>query len=190
MQSRTDIIIGNINGKILDVGFTCGTLHEKLIEKFSRENIFGIDIEVKNKNEFDVEGSAEDLPFNDNFFDSIVAGELTEHLNNPDLFVKESQRVLKKGGKLILTTPNRDSLINRLFKSYHAPAHLSLFNFSELKKLLEKNGFVIDFYCCFPYTSESNYGSKFSFFFPFRNLIHFLLPKSLQENMVLVCTKN
>jgi SAM-dependent methyltransferase len=39
-------------------------------------------------------------------FDTIVAGELIEHLDNPGLFLTAVRRHLKPGGKLILTTPN------------------------------------------------------------------------------------
>jgi SAM-dependent methyltransferase len=39
-------------------------------------------------------------------FDAIVAGELIEHLENPGLFLGNMKRHLKKGGVLILSTPN------------------------------------------------------------------------------------
>jgi 2-polyprenyl-3-methyl-5-hydroxy-6-metoxy-1,4-benzoquinol methylase len=39
-------------------------------------------------------------------FDTIIAGELIEHLENPGQFLAAARRHLKPGGKLILTTPN------------------------------------------------------------------------------------
>jgi 2-polyprenyl-3-methyl-5-hydroxy-6-metoxy-1,4-benzoquinol methylase len=48
------------------------------------------------------------LPYNfkDSFADTIIAGELIEHLENPLGFLNECHRILKPGGVLIITTPN------------------------------------------------------------------------------------
>ena len=47
-----------------------------------------------------VEGSAEALPFSDNTFDSIVCNFGILHFFNPDVFLQESFRVLRPGGKV------------------------------------------------------------------------------------------
>lgn len=54
------------------------------------------------------------LPYYNNFFDAIIAGEIIEHLIDTDGFLEEIKRVLKPNGCLILTTPNLVSLENRL----------------------------------------------------------------------------
>lgn len=46
------------------------------------------------------------LPFNNEEFDSILCFETVEHVSNPADFINELARVMKKGGKMILTTPN------------------------------------------------------------------------------------
>lgn len=46
------------------------------------------------------------LPLNDNSMDMIICQEGIEHLPNPLLLFQEFNRVLKKDGTLILTTPN------------------------------------------------------------------------------------
>lgn len=46
------------------------------------------------------------LPFKDEEFDGIICFETVEHISKPDIFIKELGRVLKKGGEIILTTPN------------------------------------------------------------------------------------
>jgi 2-polyprenyl-3-methyl-5-hydroxy-6-metoxy-1,4-benzoquinol methylase len=46
------------------------------------------------------------LPFENNLFDTVVSCETIEHVPNPRLAVDELARVLKPGGRLILTTPN------------------------------------------------------------------------------------
>lgn len=54
------------------------------------------------------------LPFADNSFDVVYAAELIEHLYNPDFLLEECNRVLKKGGIVIISTPNLHAWYNRL----------------------------------------------------------------------------
>lgn len=46
-----------------------------------------------------------DMPFEDKTIDVILCSEVFEHLKNPVLAIKEFSRILKPGGKLILTAP-------------------------------------------------------------------------------------
>ena len=48
--------------------------------------------------------SQTDLP--NSYFECVYSGEVLEHLYNPDNMIVEINRILKPGGKLILTTPN------------------------------------------------------------------------------------
>ena len=50
-------------------------------------------------------GNLKELPFRDEYFDYIIAGEVLEHTEVPEDFLKETFRVLKKGGTLVLSTP-------------------------------------------------------------------------------------
>ena len=45
----------------------------------------------------------------ENKFDAIVATEIIEHLENPRHFSRQCFKILKKGGKIIFSTPNIDS---------------------------------------------------------------------------------
>lgn len=45
------------------------------------------------------------LPFNDNYFDSISILDVIEHIHNQNAILLELYRVLKPGGKIIVTTP-------------------------------------------------------------------------------------
>jgi len=46
------------------------------------------------------------LPYKDSCFDFVVCSEVLEHIEKPEEAVNEFYRVLKKGGVLVLTTPN------------------------------------------------------------------------------------
>ena len=53
------------------------------------------------------------LPFEDQSFDYILLMEVIEHLPNPYEVMEELSRILKKGGVLIVSTPNILSLKSR-----------------------------------------------------------------------------
>lgn len=46
------------------------------------------------------------FPYKDNTFDEVYSKQVFAHLRNHEHFLKESYRVLKKGGKIVLTTDN------------------------------------------------------------------------------------
>jgi len=54
------------------------------------------------------------LPFDDTSYDIIYAIEVMEHLANPYEFIREVYRVLKPGGKFILSVPNALNLNSRV----------------------------------------------------------------------------
>ena len=98
-------------GKILDIG--CGTIpffliHTKFAHKFGIDPFVNNDIITKkiNLKRFDIEKNIK-LPFNDNYFDVITMLAVFEHIEPDKLtdILKEIRRVLKIGGRFILTTP-------------------------------------------------------------------------------------
>lgn len=90
----------------------------------------------------------ESLPFKSNYFDTVVCIDVLEHLNNSQIALKELVRVLKNGGKLIISVPSKDFpfvydpinyLLNRLFNKRlfigaWAFGHKRLYTTSKLKK--------------------------------------------------------
>ena len=60
---------------------------------------------VVNKNITDIVADARNLPFKDSSYDCIMAIEVFEHLENPEKFVDEAHRVLKKSGVFFLSIP-------------------------------------------------------------------------------------
>jgi 2-polyprenyl-3-methyl-5-hydroxy-6-metoxy-1,4-benzoquinol methylase len=70
-------------------------------------------------------------------FDVLVASEFIEHISTSDLiiFFKQAQRVLKKGGVLLATTPNKSCHPGKLYSGY--PHHFTEFTAEELETLLK-----------------------------------------------------
>ena len=56
-----------------------------------------------------VSGDASALPFRDASFDSAYIGQVLEHLERPDGVIREAARVLRPGGKLIISVPRGDA---------------------------------------------------------------------------------
>lgn len=54
------------------------------------------------------------LPFDGATFECVIAGEIIEHVPNPDDLLREVRRVLKPGGLFVLSTPNVVSWANRV----------------------------------------------------------------------------
>ena len=75
------------------------------------------------------------LDFPDNYFDKVVSFETIEHTGQYRKMVAEFARVLKPGGQLILSTPNRE--VSSPSGIIVNPFHIQEFSYDELKELLE-----------------------------------------------------
>lgn len=194
--------------KILDVG--CGRgFYLKLLSVFPFvEKIVGVEINpnyadmakslVKNDKKAKVTvGSIYQLPFTDNYFDVVIASEILEHLTDEKTALKEIKRVLKSGGTLLLTVPNKnfpflwDPLNYLLMKTgWHVPKniwwlagiwadHERLYTPKQISALLTKAGFKI--------TTEKQFvswcwpGSHFLLYGIGKNLIERLGIKSVDR---------
>ena len=78
------------------------------------------------------------LDFADESFDYVVSFQVIEHIKNDKEFVAEVSRVLRKGGKFIVSTPNAPMSLTR------NPWHVREYTAEELKKLLSKEFSQID----------------------------------------------
>lgn len=155
----------------LDIG--CGNGSFALeVHKITGARVFGVDIvkaSVERARKLGVNAKVADvglekLPFKDAYFDTVFCGEIIEHLYDTDYLLSECRRVLKKGGALVITTPNLASWLNRLLllagfqphlsevsvrhnvgKAFadrsSTSGHIHMFTPSALKELLEINGF-------------------------------------------------
>lgn len=91
--------------------------------------------------------------FGSSRFDAITCIEVIEHLENPRNTLRQSNKLLNDGGKLILSTPNASGLYSRIrflftgnFSSfddrlYYSIGHIRPITYWELEKMLEESGF-------------------------------------------------
>ena len=73
MSNRVELIEASVKGKVLDVGYNVSTLHWELKKKF---DVVGIDIYIKKPEKNVLKADAQALPFKQQSFDSVLAGEL------------------------------------------------------------------------------------------------------------------
>lgn len=83
-------------------------------------NVIGVDVAAgacsHAKDKYGIEtrqGSAESIPLADAEVDAVVSFETIEHVARPLLFLDECKRVLRPGGILIISTPNKDVFSRR-----------------------------------------------------------------------------
>ncbi|MBI3893026.1 MAG: class I SAM-dependent methyltransferase [Candidatus Wallbacteria bacterium] len=145
--------------KVLDIGCNDGTISSQLLglgvkvcgldlsEESARMAVEkGIDARVGN--------AREKLPYEDGGFDAVFAGEIIEHLYDPEAFMRDVRRILKPGGAVVLTTPNLASLGNRMrllfgrypklmspYLSEGMGDHIHMFTVETLERLFVKTGF-------------------------------------------------
>jgi len=133
--------------KILDVGSAASP---NLFLK--NETIIGFDLNTtKGATHYNkvIIGNVDNLLefFKESEFDAITAGEIIEHLEDPNLFLQGAYKTLKKGGVLVLSTPNPNSIWERLLtlnlsrKYFYDPEHFNLYPQRWLIRILERNGF-------------------------------------------------
>ena len=126
---------------ILDVGcgnaWLAGTLCPKGAQVCSFDVSLANTQKALQKYPFDnhqaVVGDVFHLPFGENTFDYIVAAEIIEHLVQPALFIENLLRVLKPGGKIIITTPYDERIVYYLCIHCNRPTpqHAHLHSFDE-----------------------------------------------------------
>lgn len=118
---------------------------------------FGIDI-VPRKIEgarFMQRNLDDGIPFRDEYFDLVIAGEIIEHIYDTGKLLGECNRVLKKGGCLLLSTPNIGSLYNIVnnirgrqpnYVQYDKglSGHIRYYSANALHRQLAECGFVVE----------------------------------------------
>jgi ubiquinone/menaquinone biosynthesis C-methylase UbiE len=138
------------NVQVLDIGCNTGRGGLRLKELNPNITLLGLDCvqarldilpECYSKR---VCGLSTNIPIEDRSVDVIVAGEFLEHLYPADVdkTLCEFQRVLRIGGRLLLTTPNPNYIKNKLYgTSVYGVSHLTQHFPRVLRFRLQMHGF-------------------------------------------------
>ena len=107
---------GFVRGKrVLDIA--CGEGYgTAALQKSGALNVIGVDISEEAcahaRKKYGIEtrlGSAEAIPLEDASVEVVVSFETIEHVPHPEIFLDECRRVLRPGGSLVISTPNREA---------------------------------------------------------------------------------
>jgi len=161
----------NPKDRILDLGCGNGRFYDSFVEK--EVEYFGVDpslnlIDIAKKNHpqgnFQV-ASGDSLPFSGNYFDKVFSIAVLHHIPSLDFrsqFLKESKRVLKDDGYLILTVWNLKEKVDKdfnllswfkrrkldkgdVFLPWYGSdnTYFHCFNLEELVQLVKDSGFEV-----------------------------------------------
>jgi SAM-dependent methyltransferase len=135
LRKAMSIFSSELKGRLLDVG--CGS--KPYQELFAVDDYIGLDIDSeasRNRKIADYFYDGKTFPFNEDEYDSVLCNQVLEHVFNPDEFLSEIKRVLKPGGRLLLTVPF-------VWDEHEQPHDYARYSSFGLKALLDKNGFNV-----------------------------------------------
>ncbi len=150
---KSEIEAGSV---ILDIGGYDGYISHKLRGIFPHLKIAVVDVDKSGlgiARECDLNAicaSGLALPVGDNRIDVVLCLDIIEHIEEDYLLISEISRVLKKKGKIILTTPMQNGIsfpflsrektdaLNKSWGHFHKG-----FSLEKIKMLFEKNGLKI-----------------------------------------------
>ena len=124
-----------LSGRLLDVG--CGTIPYRSL--FTVDDYVGLDIDSEASRKRGMADCLYDggvFPYADASYDAVFCTQVLEHVFNPDEFLAEISRVLKFGGRLLLTVPF-------VWDEHEQPFDYARYSTFGLYSLLEKQGFNI-----------------------------------------------
>lgn len=126
----------SLTGSIMDFG--CGSKPYRAL--FEVDEYIGVDFHGEghshDNESIDVFYDGLTLPFEANRFDGVFTSEVFEHVFNLEHMVKELHRVLKPGGKMLITCPFA-------ICEHEAPNDFARYTSYGIKDLLERNGFRV-----------------------------------------------
>lgn len=156
------------SSRILEIGSGPGFVTERLLNAFTRSHLVCLDIDevmidiakkrlqnYKTDRLSIIQGDVMNMKIKDNSFDFVVVRLVFQHLKNPIIACKEIFRVLKPGGKVIITDidseiwgvsePNVNNIMNRFENMQNSKGGDRTVG-RKLLKILKSSGFVdLDF---------------------------------------------
>lgn len=141
--------------RLLDVGCGTGVLLGRLSDTHAGAHLFGVDpvpemLAVARRRlppSIDVrQGWAEALPFGAEQFDVVVSSNMFHYLPDPAAALGDMRRVLRPGGRLVVTDWCDDYLVCRacdLYLRLFSRAHFKTYSLAACIRLLGENGFAM-----------------------------------------------
>jgi ubiquinone/menaquinone biosynthesis C-methylase UbiE len=123
-----------VSGRVLEIGTGTGYGVDIIapnasefvtLDKYRSERVDSLPANVRF-----VEATVPPLPFEDETFDYVVSFQVIEHIKHDKHLVSEVMRVLRPGGKFIVSTPNKPMSLTR------NPWHVREYTAEELSQLL------------------------------------------------------
>jgi len=139
-------------GRILDVG--CGSGRNVRLYQAIGWDVYGVEpspaasAHARSQGLKVVTGTLLEARFEPSFFDAITMYQVLEHMPNPRDVLHECHRILKPGGKLVVSVPNIECYDSSVFGAgwipLEVPLHLYHFSMSTLGRLLTECGFHLE----------------------------------------------
>jgi SAM-dependent methyltransferase len=125
-----------LTGRLMDFG--CGTKPYKTL--FSVSEYIGVDFENPGhphlNESIDVFYNGTELPFADEYLDSVFCTEVFEHIFNLPQILKEINRTMKTGGLILVTCPFA-------FCEHEVPNDFARYTSFAIKSMFTENGFEV-----------------------------------------------
>ena len=170
LEKIVQIISLRKKGKVLDLSCGDGKTGKGLLDLGFEVDALDIDakrFEFHEQISFQEGNLDHPLPYPDNTFDYVIFMEVIEHIYNPGFVISEIKRVLRYGGRLIVSTPNILNIGSRFrflvsgsFDFFREPTldyskcfpsaiqnmHVIPWRYQDLEYLIEKNGLKVEKY--------------------------------------------
>ena len=147
-------------GRILDIGCASGnflkTARDRGWDTYGVEvSKTATDIATKKYGLNVITGRLNETAFNNDFFDVVTVSDVLEHVEDPQSFLLEINRIMKKDGLLYIAVPDFDGLYYKIailiarfnHRNYFVlPHHIYFFNKDSISRYLKKTNFeLLDF---------------------------------------------
>jgi 2-polyprenyl-3-methyl-5-hydroxy-6-metoxy-1,4-benzoquinol methylase len=187
------------HGKMLEFGAGSGQFSRLIVENWPHVELVCADIQKRPDglpekiiwNESDLNLR---LQIEDNTFDFIVSTEVIEHLENPRAVFREFYRLLKPGGKVLLTTPNQESIRSfaalvfgghfAAFRGRSYPAHITALLRKDIERICSECGFDL---LCFDFSNNGGLPGRPGILW--QRLLPWLGGRLFSDNLAVICEK-